>query len=247
MEALSIVALAAKRPATAPRTRPVSARVSSSKQESLSDFVLLQGRLLAKAHANVIKPITAPQPPRPQAPLDMLAMPSPSAASPTTLSPISKHKDTDFTLGPVESTGPLPLSITVVMRKRQGVRVEQAQEAEISLTPDQTTTYNSDIMKEYQGLMKGVGVSCGMQTDAFRPTLQRPTQKRIQGVIVEEVRRKRYSSTRRAEKSNFKPERKQTTPRYRFAKRALSGSFHAPAVFDPRDIYNVSNGTIRVT
>ena len=239
MDPLLIVALAAKRPATAPRTRPVSARTSNPKPESLSDFVLLQGRMLAKVHANVLKPTSAPQPPRPQAPLDMLAMPSPCDAT----SPVSKHREMDLSSESGEATGLLPLSITVVMRKRQGIRVEEPKEVEISLTPDQTTTYNSDIMKEYQGLMKGV--SCAMQTDAFRPTLPHPTQKRTQAAVMEEIRRKRYSSTRRPDKCTARP--KQLLPRYRFSKRALSGSFRPPAVFDPRDIYNVSNGTIRVT
>ena len=245
MDSLYIVALTAKRPASAPKTRPMSARVGgviNPRQENLSDFVLLQGRLLAKAHANVIKPITAPQPPRPQAPLDMLAMPSPHASSPAT-SRLPKEQKLDLSDSlESETMGPLPLSITVVMRKRQEER--EAKEVEISFTPDQTTTYNSAIMKEYQGLMKGVG--CGVHSEAFHPVLQHPVhQKRPQGTAVEEFRRKRYSSTNRG---TLRPERRQVAPKYRFAKRALSGSFHpAATVFDPHDIYNVSNGTMRVT
>lgn len=245
MDSLYIVALTAKRPVSAPKARPMSARVGAvvnPRQESLSDFVLLQGRLLAKAHANVIKPNTAPQPPRPQAPLDMLSMPSPSSSSPSTIR-LPKEQKLDLT-DSLETTGPLPLSITVVMRKRQEEKAKEVREVEISFTPDQTTTYNSAIMKEYQGLMKGVG--CGLQSEAFHPVLPHPIhQKRPQGTAVEEFRRKRYSSTNRGA---TRPERRQVAPKYRFAKRALSGSFHpAATVFDPHDIYNVSNGTMRVT
>jgi hypothetical protein len=174
----------------------------------------------------------------------MLAMPSPHASSPTA-SRLPREQKLDLTDSEENETkGPLPLSITVVMRKRQEERMAEVKEVEISFTPDQTTTYNSAIMKEYQGLMKGVG--CGLQAEAFHPVLPHPIHpKRSQGTAVEEFRRKRYSSTNRG---TLRPERRQVAPKYRFAKRALSGSFHpAATVFDPHDIYNVSNGTMRVT
>lgn len=239
MESIYIVSLTAKRVSSGSKVRPASARVGGStahsKHDSLSDLVLLQSQSINRSHSKCIHTV---HPPRPSAPLDMLSMPS---TSPSSLNP-RPFESTDPTAIPL----PGPLSISVVLRKRLEMRCEERKQV---ATPDQTTLYNSEVMREYQELVKGESVTSRVNIGGLQPTL--PHYGHFKPTVtapVEEIRRKRYSSARRTERSQVNPERRPSTRRYRFTKRELSGSFHITGtVFDPHDIYNVSNGTIRVT
>ena len=258
MDPLSIVSLTARRPASAPRSRPWSARISlasaHAKHDPLAECVFANSRELNRTHLNMVKYPRPPQPLRPTAPLDMLQMPSPEGAVGPILIPVEA---TNISLAATPKPS-LPLSITIIPRRRlqptvpmtRTIPTESLEDsrdidrATESGTPERMLTMNSSVLQEYQDLLKrNILEPAALQRPPQRPTQRNPPD-------PPQPPRKRLSSARRASKPQSKCDHSTSFRRYKFAKRELSESFPVQkraTVFDPFEIYNVSNGTIRVT
>lgn len=252
MDPLLIVSLTPRRPVSAPRSRPWSARTAQPhvKFDPLAEQVLLNSRVLTRTHHTILNCCRPPQPVRPSAPLDMLAMPSPDDAA----------KTFDFHDSKECQAAEVP-SFNIVLRKRQlpgTARLQFAREQEAQMgkdmcerqdsgTPERMTTLNSSVLQEYQTLLKQEILQPAVHCTTYAMPLA--IQKRE--LPSDKGKRQRLTSAHRPAGSHRpKCDRSSSFHRYKFAKRELSASFAASkqqSVFDPYEIYSVSNGTIRVT